>query len=603
MSDDQQEAANRKAREMAGSAVDAGFVPIPDQTKTADGEPKKHVPFVRLPCEGYPDSRFQQEVGAILNKNGVFRRDRVPVVINRETSAVDMMTPRRFSSYCEKHMIVAKFHWNPKANGGQGDWDKVPKSMNTDTAAKCLESDWFIDQQRLIRRVNPVRMPILRTSGPNSGKIELLPYGYDAESRIFTVQSDIKIDEQMPLETPKDGSKRGARDIINDLVREFPFGDLKEDSEANRAAGLVGLSRSKAVHVATMVSLFGAGLIHELVYRLHAVYVANAQRSGKTLLAKTAIVPIFGPAKATPKPESEDDLRKRLTTAAQVAAPYLFLDDLDGMLRSQSLNAFMTAPTWTDRKMGSHEELVATKETVVIITGNNLSLSTDIANRTLRCNLYTEEFDAQTRTIQRVIDEEYLARPGVRGEILSALWAFIREWDAAGRPKGKRVLRGFEQWCEVFGGIVINAGFGDPIEPPPTDDFSGDNEAADMQTLVHVLVAQMESMTDISGYAESGEENAKPQPLKKKEFTFEELIAKAQEHDCFNWMMEGTEKVDEQGEKYTVLNQRSKSALGKMFAAKYGGRKFRLKDGRVVQFGKRGRNRHRKYSVEILDGK
>jgi len=593
MSDDQQEAANRKAREMGGSAVDAGLVPFPEQgTKGADGEPKKHVPFVRLPCEGYPDSRFQLEVGAILNKNGVFRRDRMPVVINRETSAVDPMTPRRFSSYCEKHMIVAKFHWNSKANGGQGDWDKVPKSMNTDTAARCLESDWFIDQQRPIRRVNFVRMPIIR----RDGRIELLPHGYDAESRIFTVPSEIKVDEDMPLDTPKDGTKRGARDIINDLVREFPFGDFKEDNQANREAGVVGLSRSKAVHVSTMVSLFGAGLLGELVNRLHPCYVANAQRSGKTLLAKTAIVPIFGPAKATPKPESEDDLRKRLTTAAQVASPYLFLDDLDGLLRSQSLNAFMTAPTWTDRKMGSHEELVATKETVVIITGNNLSLSTDIANRTLRCNLYTEEFDAQTRTIQRVIDEEYLARPGVRSEILSSLWALIREWDRAGRPKGKRVLRGFEQWCEVFGGIVTNAGFGDPIEPAPSDDFSGDQEAADMMSLIQVLVADMQRLNDLTPL----EEGKKPEPLKKKEFTFEELVEAAQANDCFGWMMGGTTKKDDQGEEYIALDQRSKSALGKLFAAKYGGRKFRLKDGRVVQFGKRGRNRHRKYSLEIV---
>lgn len=594
MSDDQQQEANRKARELGGSAVDAGCIPFPGgETKTGEGEPKKHAPFVRLPCEGYPDSRFQSEVGAILNKNGVFRRDRLAVVINRESSAVEPMSANRFRTYCEKHMIPAKFHWNPKANGGQGDWDKVPKTMTRETAAACLESDWFIDQQRPIRRVNFVRMPILR----RDGRIELLPYGYDAEARIFTVQSEIQIDEAMTLEAPADGTRRGARDVINDLVREFPFGDYKEDTPANREAGTVGLSRSKAVHVANMVSLFAAGLMHELNYRLHFCYVANAQRSGKTLLAKTAIVPIFGPAQATPKPESEDDLRKQLTTAAQCAAPYLFLDDLDGLLRSQSLNAFMTAPTWTDRKMGSHEKMVATKETVVIITGNNLSLSTDIANRTLRCNLYTEEFDAQSRTIQRVIDEEYLARPGVRGEILSALWAFIREWDRAGRPKGKRVLRGFEQWCEVFGGIVIAAGFGDPIEPPPSDDFSGDQEAADMMTLVQVLVADMERLKDLSPL----EEGRKPEPLKKKEFTFEELVEAAQANDCFQWMMGGTTKKDDQGDEYIVLDQRSKSALGKLFAAKYGGRKFRLKDGRVVQFGKRGRNRHRKYSIELAE--
>jgi hypothetical protein len=106
----------------------------------------------------------------------------------------------------------------------------------------------------------------------------------------------------------------------------------------------------------------------------------------------------------------------------------------------------------------------------------------------------------------------------------------------------------------------------------------------------------MERLTDISALADGAK---KPERIKKKEFTFEELVDAAKANDCFNHMMEGNTKKDEQGEEYTVLNQRSKSALGKMFSAKYGGRKFRLKDGRVVRFGHRGRNRHRRYNVEI----
>lgn len=120
-----------------------------------------------------------------------------------------------------------------------------------------------------------------------------------------------------------------------------------------------------------------------------------------------------------------------------------------------------------------------------------------------------------------------------------------------------------------------------------------------MMTLVQVLVSDMERLKDVSAL----EDGKKPEPLKKKEFTFEELVDAAQANDCFGWMMGGTTKKDEEGNEYIALDQRSKSALGKLFAAKYGGRKFRLKDGRVVQFGKRGRNRHRKYSVEIVDTK
>jgi hypothetical protein len=577
MSDNQAEAANRVARQLAGAVVDGGNPPPPP----AGPEHAKELLYVRLPCDGWGDHRFAQEVGAILNRNGVFRRDRLPVVINRETAAVEPMSVQRFRTYCSKHMITSRFVFNDKT--GQLE-SKIEKTMGVETARGCLESDWFVDQQRSLRRVNMVRMPILR----QDGRIELLPNGYDPESRIFTTPSDIKVDDSMPIER--------ARAVIDDLVREFPFGDFKEDTPANREAGVVGLSRSKAVHLGNMVSLYGAGLMHELVTRLHFVYVANAQASGKTLLAKTAIVPIFGPSRATPKPDNEDDLRKRLTTAAVAASPYLFLDDLDGFLRSQSLNAFMMAPTWTDRSMGSHTELAAVKETVVIITGNNLSLSTDIARRTLRCNLYTEEFNAQNRTIQRVIDEEYLARPSVRAEILSALWCFIREWDRAGRPKGKDARKGFEQWSETFGGIVMNAGFGNPLEDPPTDDYSGDPESADMMTLVEVLVADMAKLHDPQAL-----DAERQLPIKKKEYTFEELVEAAQSNDCFSGMIEGNTKENEEGDKYIVLNQRSKSALGKMFAARYGGRKFRLKDGRVVRFGHRGRNRHRRYAVEILD--
>lgn len=577
MSDKQTEAANRKARELAGAAIDVN-VPPPE---AAGSEPeKKEVPIVRLPGDGYGDHRFQKEVGAILNRNGVFRRDRLPVVINRETGLIEPMTPRRFCTYASKHMQTAKFNFDPKT----GVSTPIERTMSVEQAGKCLESDWFVDQQRPLRRVNMVPMPMIR----RDGRIELLRAGYDVESRILTMPSDVTIDESMTLER--------ARAVWIDLVKEMPFGDFKEDTEANRAAGVVGQSRSRAVHLANALSVYGAGMMPELASRLHFCYVANAQRSGKTLLAKMVVVPIFGPAAAVAKPEAEDDLKKLLTTMAVTSAPYLLLDDLDGLLKSQALNAFMTSATITDRKMGSHEQVRAMKETVVIITGNNLSLSTDIANRTLRCNLYTEEFDAQNRQINHVIDEQYLIQATVRSELLSALWCFIREWDRAGRPKGAWVLRGFEHWSELFGGVVIHAGFGDPLEAPPADDYSGDTEASDMQTLVALLVDDMESRPG------SMPEEVTWTPPKKKEFEFEELVAAAQENECFTWMMEGTVKTAGDVEKATItLNQRSKSALGKMFAAKYGGRKFRLKDGRVVRFGHRGRNRHRRYKIEIVE--
>jgi hypothetical protein len=573
-------AANRAARELGGALVDpagGGGEGAGDGEReggAGHGGPASRPPvWVRLPGEGWPVSKFAKEVGAVLCTNGVFRRENIPVTVNAEEGGrLEVMSPTAFRTYIEQYMLPAKFSWGKE----DPEPKKVPTTVNKDVAAAVLESPFFLKQQRKIRRVNRERMPVVRADGT----VELLLPGYDAAAEIFTMHTALDIDEAMPMEQ--------AKVVLEDLLREFPFGDFKGDTEENRAAGVVGLSRSKAVHIGNMVGLFGAGMLNELANRLHFVYVANAQRSGKTLLAKTAVVPIFGPSRVTPLPKDENELRKKLDSAAISNAAYFFLDDLEGMLRSTELNAFMTAPTWSNRRMNTQTDFAALKQTVVIITGNNLSLSTDIANRTLRCSLYTEEFDAQARKIERVIDEEYLARDDVRARVLSALWCLIREWDKAGRPRGGRVLKGFEAWCEMFGGIVKLAGFGDPIEPPPADDYSGDTEGSDMLTLIERLVGEMDNPT-----------SAAAPGAKRREFTFDELVECSQANDCFSWMIKGATKR-KQDEEWFELDQSSKSALGKMFAAKYGGRTFRLADGRSIRFGSRGRNRHRKYLVEIL---
>jgi hypothetical protein len=574
---EQLDAANRVARQMAGSAIEPGAPGAGAAPAAPDKKEEKRPLFVRLPCEGHSFTKWAKDVGAILKTNGVFRIGRMPVTISVEPTSLGSIEPMdadRFRTYVEKHMVPAKRI--PGEDGGPAKF--LEKTMNRDVAASTLRSDVFVDQQRLVTRVNMERMPIIR----KDGSLCLLQPGYDEAAKIYTMPTAIEIDENMGIEA--------ARAIYNDLVGEFPFGDFREDTPENREAGTVGLSRSKAVHFSAAVSLYGSGLLSDLSNRLHYVFGANAQRSGKTLLAKTAVVPIFGPAKVKTLPKDDNELRKMLDSAAIGNAPYFFLDDLEGSLRSTELNAFMTAPTWSNRMFNKQVDFAAAKQTVVIITGNNLGLSTDLANRTLLCHLYTDEFDAQKRDIKRVIDEEYLARPAVRKDVLSALWCFIREWNKAGRPRGKRVLKGFEAWCDVFGGITINAGFGDPVAAPPTDEFTGDNEGTDMMTMVDVLVSHMD----------------KPLPegtpaVKKREFTFDELVGVAIENDCFQWMIDGQEKVDKDtDEKSMKLNPRSKSALGKMFSAKYGGRKFRLADGRVVKFGHRGRNRHRRYQLEIL---
>ena len=119
MSDKQSEAANKKARELGGAAVDVGTVP---STSADPDAQKKEVPDVRLPCDGYGIQRFAAEVGMILKTNGVFRRENVPIVINRESGRVEHMTPQRFRTYCAKSMRTSRFEWNKKTGALETSW-------------------------------------------------------------------------------------------------------------------------------------------------------------------------------------------------------------------------------------------------------------------------------------------------------------------------------------------------------------------------------------------------------------------------------------------------------------------------------------------------
>jgi hypothetical protein len=565
---DQADQANAFARAAGGAQVD----PLSAGVAAGAPEQKKEAIRVKLPQEGHRLSDTAKELGAVLKMNGVFRRDQSIVTIGRDDEGharFERMTAQRLRSYVEKLCVTGK--WRA---GGQ---DEPPVfkavTMSPEVAVGVLESDTFREQQRPVRRLNEVRMPVMRADQ----RIELLAPGYDPEARVYTFDSGIDVRDDWTVEQ--------ARAYIRDLLREFPLEGRRED----------GTSRSEAVIVAGMLSLFGIGLLGQLTSRMHFCVTANSERSGKSLLVKMIIVPVCGPAKARAKPENSEELRKELASAALSGTPYFFLDDLDGLLKSQELNAFMTSSTLGGRMLGGLSEYSAEKQCVVFITGNNLALSSDIANRVLRASLFTEEADVQSRPLSRTIDEEWLCRPEVRGDILSALWAMIKAWDKAGRPKGKRVFRGFEQWCAVFGGIVAHAGFGEPCEPPPLDDTSGATDDADMRTLVEVLVADMETRP----YNLPAE--AEWVAPKKKTFEFQELVDACVENSCFEWHLDGTSIKDKDtGTETLRLTPKSRSYLGKQFAAKAGGRKFRLKDGRMVQFGKRGKNRGKRFEIEMV---
>jgi len=362
------------------------------------------------------------------------------------------------------------------------------------------------------------------------------------------------------------------------LLREFPFAERK--GERLRADENC---RSLAVQVAAMVAQFCVGLLPEGASRMGFIFNANSQRSGKSLLAKVAIIPVYGHFSVQTWHAKEEEQVKRIDAAIIKASNYICFDNVRGYLSSQALEALLTTPFWEARVLGTSEIVVAPNKISLFVTGNDLMVSPDLAHRFLFCDLQVSEGDVQERKPPFVLDDSWLMKRENRIDILSALWAIVRSWQDAGRPTassfGFKPKLGFEQWGDLIGGIVAHAGFGNCLEAPQLA-VGGNNEVRQIRDLLAVLMEGMFSP--------------------RREFTFQEVVNACHENDLFTWLLDGRMSDGD-----FMLSAKAKSSFG-LLLGRYGPnidlrakpRSFRLSDGRSIQFGSSGKGRAKRYFIE-----
>lgn len=347
-------------------------------------------------------------------------------------------------------------------------------------------------------------------------------------------------------------SKEDGVEYLRKLLSEFPFSDWRELSDGTKE------SRSQAVHVAAMLSQMAPLLIPRDSARMGFLYNSNSQRSGKSLLMKMAIIPVNGRMASQSWNQKDEELRKTLDAEVLRASRYLAFDNVRPRthVASQVLEGFMTSSTHTGRLLGHTQMFEAANTATVFISGNYLTVSTDLKWRMLECALFVAEADVQARHVKHPIDEAWLKDAKNRRDICNALSAIIRAWADAGQPLATQNIRlGYEQWCSAYGGLTVFSGFGDPLALP--DDFDGeediDTEMADMRSLIRLL---SESIV-------SGEE-------RRLEYTFQQVVNVVHENELFDWMIDGKEVAEHEGStgalihKDFILKSDSKSKFGKL---------------------------------------
>jgi hypothetical protein len=169
-------------------------------------------------------------------------------------------------------------------------------------------------------------------------EIELLPAGYDSETRTFTApEFEYSID--WPLER--------ALDWLATTFGTFPY---FEEGELFKR-------RSFAAVVAAMVGTYCVNMLPDATVRPLVLIDGNQVRLGKSLLVRMINSPVHGKIGEGSKPKSDEELRKMLDATALAGKPYLFLDDLHSLAveRSQPFHVIADPRTASDAHAKSRE--------------------------------------------------------------------------------------------------------------------------------------------------------------------------------------------------------------------------------------------------------
>lgn len=280
--------------------------------------------------------------------------------------------------------------------------------------------------------------PTLR---PDGSVLEVAGYD-DATGLLYRPSCEFP---KVPEKPTRDSAIAAVQELL-DVVQDFPFAST-EHRAAWVALPLTALARDA---IAGPVPL---GAID-----------ATTPGTGKTLLADAVMQIVAGrPATKTAMPDSEDELRKRITSHVMAGDRAVLFDNIARPLGGAALDAVLTGTTWSDRILGRSE---TTRDlplgTLWLATGNNLEFRGDLIRRVLHIRLEAEHERPEERTGFRHPQLLLWLRERRPGLVVAAL-TVLRAYSLAGRPDQRlRSWGSFEVWSELIRGAIVWAGLPDP---------------------------------------------------------------------------------------------------------------------------------------------
>ena len=307
--------------------------------------------------------------------------------------------------------------------------------------------------------------------------------GYDDETGIYYAPS-LNFPPINPQ--PSWADARASLDELVALTHQFPFA-----SEAARSVYLVDVLTAVARPTLPKSPI--------------VLYSATMAGTGKTLMASIANLIAYGHATTHPWPNgNEEELRKIFTSILLAGDPVVVFDNLPngGVIKSAALSQFATSDDYADRKLGESERVRFKNRTRLVLTGNNITLASDNARRTLVCELELEVESPRDREI--AFEHPSLAThiKAHRARLITAALTVLRAYAIHPEPLRLPPLESFEDWSWRVRDALVWLGQADPVAAVQFDnDGAGDIASALLQIRA---VAQAKLRTQGAGRYEFG---------------------------------------------------------------------------------------------------
>lgn len=327
--------------------------------------------------------------------------------------------------------------WLTSALVASARWVKLRKATAKDVTA-AGQTHIEVDCDRLPSYVVQSMVGAPRVDLPVLERVERAPY-VDASGELVDVEG-YRPDTRTylgPHEPVPSMPVDQAVDLLREWLADFPFARQHDWSH------VLGFLVTPIVR--SMIR--GPVPIH--------VFEAPQRGTGKTLLMECVARVAAGYAVSASKLASNDEERRKSLVAHLLAgSSMVLLDNVQGRVDDDTLAGILTAyPRYSDRKMGGQSLIWAPARAVWALSGNNMTMSTDIARRAVVIRLDARMERPEQRQSFRIADLRRWTDENA-GRLRGAVLALVAHWVSLGMPASSRRLGSYEQWSRIVGGIV-----------------------------------------------------------------------------------------------------------------------------------------------------